>query len=65
VLGRLVAQRAENSLEAAWELCERWRADRELIAERLLGGGGPRVLSGFRFGAGDAHRRLRRVRTVR
>jgi type 2 lantibiotic biosynthesis protein LanM len=61
VLGRLVAQRAENSLEAAWELCERWRADRELIAERLLGGGGPRVLSGFRFGAGDAHRGGRSV----
>jgi type 2 lantibiotic biosynthesis protein LanM len=61
VLGRLLAQRAENSLEVAWELCERWRGDRELIAERLLGGGGPRVLSGFRFGVGDAHRGGRSV----
>jgi type 2 lantibiotic biosynthesis protein LanM len=61
VLGRLVAQRSENSLEAAWELCERWRADRELIAGRLLGGGGQRALSGFRFGVGDAHRGGRSV----
>ncbi len=64
VLARLLVQRAETNVEAAWEFFQRWRDDREVVVTELLGGVEPGRITSVRFGLGDPHAGGRSVALV-
>lgn len=64
VLGRLVAQRADDLAAATAELLARLRADRGALAAAFWPSGDPGRVSAIRFGMGDRHCRGRTVARV-
>jgi len=65
VLARMLVQRADQTVEAAAELIERWATDRAEVAATVFGGEDPGEIVSAAFDAGDGHQGGRAVVLVR
>ncbi|SEK75090.1 type 2 lanthipeptide synthetase LanM family protein [Nonomuraea pusilla] len=61
VLGRLLSQRADQTVTAVRELLRRWAADREAVVAALFGAADPGPLTGLTLNDGDTHQGGRAV----
>ncbi|MFF3665999.1 type 2 lanthipeptide synthetase LanM family protein [Microtetraspora malaysiensis] len=65
VLGRLLAQRADQTVTAVRELLRRWAADREAVVAALFGAADPGPITGLTLNDGDTHQGGRAVAILR